>query len=218
MKQLPILFSTDMVQAILAGRKTQTRRVVAASNTHGFSIPKKELDFDHIHNNGKLGVHVGAKEDPELLWRGRCKWQTNDVLYVRETFVYRSKHDRYYYKADHPEFEPYAHDGWKPSIHMPKSAARIWLKVKAVKVERLRDISDRDCIDEGILPAPGKNTDDVYKNYMPDHPAKWCGPLPSFGTLWCSINGTESWQANPWVWVVEFEVVSTTGKPNFFPT
>jgi hypothetical protein len=86
------------------------------------------------------------------------------------------------------------HMPWRPSIHMPKSAARIWLKVTDVKVERLRDISQEDAVAEGVKASPPF-------------------AIGYFKNLWESINGAASWNANPWVWVVEFEVVSKNGKP-----
>jgi len=216
----PILFSTPMVQAILEGRKTVTRRMVLPGNTTDFPVAKSMLNFNIIHDNGGLGVKVGQKVDSHLLWRGQCKWAVGDILYVRETFVYRLKHNRYYYKADHPEFEPYAHDGWKPSIHMPKNAARIWLQVTDVKAERLHDITEEECITEGIESDP--IGDGVFKNYLYPKQGKYrfVDAEESFKSLWQSINSSirkdglnPRWQANPWVWVVSFKVLSTTGKP-----
>ena len=93
---------------------------------------------------------------------------------------------------------------WKPSIHMPKAACRLWLKVKAVRVERLRDISEEDAKAEGAKAAP-----------LPDLGNTWHTHKQGFEYLWQSINGAQSFLANPWVWVIEFERCE---KPdNFLP-
>lgn len=101
---------------------------------------------------------------------------------------------------------------WKPSIHMPEAAARIWLEITDISVERLQDISKEDAIAEGIEPVA-----DGYKNYMPklSSTSQFCWPTAyhSFQSLWESINGTESWDLNPWLWVVKFKVLSTTSHP-----
>lgn len=112
----------------------------------------------------------------------------------------------FYKRTDKPQ-------PFKPSIHMPKEAARIWLQVEDVRVERLHDISENDAINEGIdrRLEPSAPNGIHYKHYLKD---KW-GPSPkhSFETLWHSINGKESWDNNPWVWVISFKVLSTTGRP-----
>jgi hypothetical protein len=91
---------------------------------------------------------------------------------------------------------------WKPSIHMPKAACRIWLRVKSVTIERLQSITQEDAIKEGVFfsdPYEGYVTDSEGRSFHTFLPAR------SFEHLWCSINGAESWDANPWVWVIEFE-------------
>lgn len=207
MKEIPILFSTAMVQAILSGNKTQTRRVVKfplKSPTHMASIN----DSDN---------------PPPVEW---CpNGQPSDLLWVREKQGYYQDN-----KALCPVFRTEISDNevgfykWRPSIHMPKEAARIWLKVKTVRVERLHDISEEDAKAEGILCYRDEFDGNRYryKDYMadssdyghPDHDYPTVGiAKTSFCTLWESINGRESWDSNPWVWVVEFEVLSTTGKP-----
>ncbi len=111
---------------------------------------------------------------------------------------------------------------WKPSIHMPKAAARIWLKVKEIGVERLQDIKPEDAVAEEILPLAMSSmqlaqSGQLYFDYTKPKQLFNDGlpPFWSFSSLWCSINGADSWDANPWVWVVKFEVLSTTGKPSF---
>lgn len=228
MTERPILFSTPMMQALLAGRKTQTRRVIKGT-------PLKWLD-----EAGFLPSFVEMKEN------NMCPYgQPGDVLWVRETLewnAYATKHNvgEIMYKADGKDVyadvpEDYVpprnltkthwesgdnipgggfnwHSGIVPTILMPKWAARIYLRVKSVRVERAQSISEGDAIEEGIESDP--IGDGVYKNYVfPEGQYKYVSAQDSFKSLWHSINGRESWEANPWVWVIEFEVLSTTGRP-----
>jgi hypothetical protein len=210
MKERPILFSAPMVRAILEGRKTQTRRIVK---------PQPAASCRYAMNgNGDKALHLGPPLKPGETMslvpvkatsadhRLPCPYGApGDRLWVRETFVYRSKHDRFYYRADHPVHAPYAHDGWKPSIHMPRRASRISLEVTGVRVERLHDITEDDAKAEGAAPYiyghgsitefeiscdPGIRTPSMYR--------------AGFEQLWRAINGCESWDANPWVWCVSF--------------
>jgi len=138
MKQTPILFNTQMVQAILEGRKTHTRRLVKDCSAKHLSMRQKKA----IGESGRNYI---------------CPYgQVGDVLWVRETYLnFNSKNEKpnYVYKADHPNFHVNFASGerWKPSIHMPKAACRIWLKITNVRVERLKDISEADAIKEGII-------------------------------------------------------------------
>ena len=188
MKQRPILFSTEMVQAILAGRKTQTRRVVKPQPIEWLEHVSGDLFCDK-HTSGIL---------PKSF---KCPYgKKGDVLWAREAFCYNDDDgysSEFSYKADHPTAK-----GWKPSIHMPKDAARIWLRIKDVRVERLQSVSMRDAMHEGIESIDhGAH----WKNYMKDEISSYVFPRHSFESLWQSINGLESWNANPWVWVIEFE-------------
>lgn len=189
MKERPILFSTPMVQAILAGRKTQTRRVV-----------KPQPDEDGL-----------AKFIPSQRWEDTggkaytCPYgKVGDVLWVRETWKEAPEQatwKKYSYKADYNSH--LAQLGkWKPSIFMPKDASRIWLKITNVSVERLQDITNKDAMSEGIESIDhGVH----WRNYVPSEISCFIHPMHSFESLWTSINGEDSWNANPWVWVIEFE-------------
>jgi hypothetical protein len=181
----PILFSTSMVQAILEGRKTQTRRVIKPQ-------PGPELKFFGWQVPEYTHVAFGNNFRIESKHRNPYG-QSGDLLWVRETWKnadFPEAEGPYEYKASMADINAGWNKGiWKPSIHMPKHAARIWLRVKDVKVERLQEISYADAKAEGV-------------EYPHD-----------FYDLWFKINGPLSWNANPWVWVVEFEVVSTSGKP-----
>ena len=187
-----------MVRAILDGRKTQTRRIMRHQPRfiESANIPHWRIDCDHM----------SVPFDPaceSLLRSSLCHHFDGPAapggrLWVRESFVYRTKHDRYYYKADHeaPFTAPYAHSGWKPSIHMPRAASRLTLDVTAVRVERLQAISGDDAKAEG---APT----------FADDPLRGAGNMAAlswFRSLWDDINGNRaSWESNPWVWVVEFK-------------
>ena len=179
MKEIPILFSTPMVQAILEGRKTQTRRVVK-----GEALKWLEPDM--------FTPEFVANPENSLCPYG----QPGDLLWVRETWI--NQDGDYKFLADNLDWKGIMK--FKPSIYMPKEAARIWLKVVNVRVERLQEISEQDAIAEGV------ETLGLYPGYSVSSRGKFEG-------LWNHINGAESWDANPWVWVVEFEVLSTTGRP-----
>lgn len=217
MKNLrPILFSTAMVQAILEGRKTQTRRVVKPQpisvntetpmSVEQFKAKGKELEdmglVDIIHGTGG---HVFPK----------CPYgKVGDVLWVRETFSrirFEDETSNYVFKADDDFYKDNVEDwqGWKPSIHMPFEAARIFLEITDVRVQRLQDITFIDAGFEGIEYLERGDLSG-WKNYMNDY-GTYASAMLSFVSLWKSINGEESWNSNPWVWVVEFKKIN---KPN----
>jgi hypothetical protein len=141
-----------------------------------------------------------------------------DLLWVRESW-YHAMHKHKdadfratAFRADYTDYGAGLFKGWKPSIHMPKKAARIWLVITKVSVERLNDISTLDCRAEGIEIYPeGAAT---YKIYGKE-PGSTYSEKTSFKSLWESIHGVGSWQENSWLWVVEFEVLSTEGKNDF---
>ena len=211
MKERPILFNTEMVKAILDGRKTCTRRAIKFSN-------------------GMTGRPIGKAGDSSnplgVMYPGgikRPQYQPGDILYVRETWqnaglVDEFDHviagtEKYYYAAgpeapcfdfwvdpetgEHKDRMP-----WKPSIHMPKEAARIWLKVTDVRVERLQEMDKTDALKEGIDPRLCLNLSHA---------------LTKLKKIWDStIKKSDldiyGWDADPWVWVIEFERCEKTGK------
>ncbi|MFW3413097.1 hypothetical protein ACN9J3_10225 [Aliarcobacter butzleri] len=194
----PILFNTEMVKAILDGRKTQTRRVVN----------KEYLGMADIDDNN---IYV-PNEDGEcinILKTSWSKYKVGDVLYVRETFAENfGIQKRVVYKAEFNNDAPLSIK-WKPSIHMPKKYARIFLKVTNVKIERLQDITYDDCLKEGFLnnqlnpittfPTELENTKIINHITVIE---QW------FKNLWNSTakNGYK-WEDNPFVFVYEFEKV-----------
>lgn len=224
MKELPILFSTPMVEALLAGRKTHTRRLV------------KGIALDWLGPEVLFTPEYVACRDNSLSPYG----YDGDLLWVRETwksvgFDSDQHKMNIMYKDGSTmwvkmpaEVKLHAQNTWKPSIHMHKAAARIWLKNAHVCIQRLQDISEEDILSEGvrILTNNGRLVLELgSKNSAMDFLPNGClavgaEPLSEmqllfahWASLWSKINGRESWDANPWVWVIEFEVVSTTGYP-----
>ncbi|PIM51883.1 hypothetical protein CS062_17305 [Roseateles chitinivorans] len=215
MKERPILFSAPMVRALLDGTKTQTRRVV-----------KQFLPCmpEHDSERGVWEVYCDDEVAATLL----CPYgKPGDRLWVRETWAPDPPADgtwgytawagcREGRIAGVPEqFRSASHcihaaswNGpslpWTPAIHMPRWACRLMLEVTGVRVERLQDISEADAVAEGIEKRDGA----WWKNYIAERdPAAYTHlrePRASFSSLWVSINGDGAWDANPWVWVVEF--------------
>lgn len=206
MAEKPILFSTPMVRAILDGRKTMTRRVVKPQPDHFHrDIINKPKPFSKVDWE-RLIPQVGDKEI-------KCPYGApGDRLWVREAWYYESHmHEltagepdlsnglyshRYIYRASNPDYPVnvgVGEHGWKPSIHMPKTAARIWLTVTEVRVERLSEITEEDSIAEGIRIGIGG---------MPYFSCR-----EAFAALWDSLNAKRGfgWEQNPWVWVISFE-------------
>ena len=188
----PILFNTEMVRAILEGRKTVTRRVIKLPEGMGGRPIGSSYD-----NNDPAGFFYpcGIKRAPYMI---------NDVLYVRETWAYT--YGCYWHKAG---FIPLALDigKWKPSIHMPKEAARLFLRVTDVRVEKLRDMKLMDILAEGIT---------LDRNELRDPNIALVTAKEKFAELWDSTAGkrgtpeyyAHNWYGNPFVWVIEFEVIS----------
>lgn len=201
----PILFSTPMVQVILRGDKTMTRRVVKPQPEGEIYTNKLSIDRDKSHQKW-------FDFDKEI----SCRYgKPGDILWVREAFTdtrkfpcYEGEDNEgiYVYKADKPD-EQHTSFTWTPSIHMPREAARIFLRVKSVRVERLHDITEADAKAEGMERTNEGLADTEYKIYTAKN---WWdeNPINSFKSLWHSINGAESWNLNPFVWVVEFERLS----------
>jgi len=196
MKERPILFSAPMVRAILEGRKTMTRRVIKNPDLIKEvcdGIPMFEDSFGNWHETAT-----------------RCPYgQPGDRLWVRETFDYGlSTKSGIAYRAtskweDFEDGTPKDFDEikWKPSIHMPRWASRLTDEITAIRVERLQDISEEDALAEGV-----ERFTSGWKNYT--DPTVCCQTArASFFTLWESINGPGSWNANPLAWVIEFKMV-----------
>lgn len=233
-KEIPILFSTPMVQAILAGRKTMTRRVVKPQpdTEHKPSLVPRSLQ-----NENDWGKWYWDSPEGETILKPCPYGKPGDLLWVRES-MYQVWEEGVFYSADNTPWDCPADFAYRsgncaiPSIHIPKAAARIWLEVTGVRVERLHEINPHDACNEGVeywnidgeameggeLQADFKNytwteRKERNPNYEDRNFPTFANAVDSFRTLWQSINGPGSWEANPWVWVVSFRVLSTTGKP-----
>lgn len=204
MRIRPILFNGDMVRAILDGRKTCTRRVI---KTQWEECPHcKYLHNEYIYDKMAENVYCarcGYPLEPER----RSPYQLEDILYVRETWghpISLNSDKQYVFRADKIAESGFENDShvWHPSIHMPKEAARIWLKVKNVRVERLQDITAEQVVKEGTTGLTMdliQSSDELKRHY----------DIP-FAVLWDSTikkadRNLYGWAANPWVWVIEFE-------------
>ncbi|WP_272671775.1 hypothetical protein [Providencia sp. PROV123] len=211
MKERGIIFNSEMVRAILDGRKTQTRRVMKSQPE-----PSKTKDGDYWFpcNKTQSMVHVSdfiprnnLMIDAHEFFSDCCPLGgVGDRLWVRETFqVGPCTESSFAYKATHCPSD--LEEGWsevikwKPSIHMPRSASRITLEITDVRVERLQDISKQDAISEGA-PRGHHSIDVISKRFgFPDFSRSW------FAQIWMDIYGEDNWAANPWVWVIEFKRV-----------
>ncbi len=177
----PILFNTEMVRATLDNRKTVTRRVVKPQHLRVLDSP----------------YHKEHPETPDkVLLERLCRppYLLGDLLYVRETWCQPAAHT-FWYKAD----STVQNIKWRPSIHMPREAARIFLRVTDVRVERLQDISDKDLLREGEEPYIRADGMFDRRNTKTSFIGMWNSTLkPKDRPLY-------GWAANPWVWVIEFE-------------
>jgi hypothetical protein len=183
MRERPIIFSALMVRAILEGRKTVTRRV---------------LKFNAAGRAAYFGKQW-HRDDPDIT-KGCPYGQSGDRLWVRETFLQLAA-GPFVYRADSDSMMALS-GPWHPSIHMPRQASRITLEVTGVRVERLDAISAVDAEAEGLRRFP---FEDSFAWALRDGDTSgYATPTGAFRNLWESINGAGSWNANPWVWVVEF--------------
>ncbi|MEH9098433.1 hypothetical protein RAF55_05745 [Klebsiella pneumoniae] len=205
MKERGMIFNGEMVRAILDGRKTQTRRPIKWKQTRFTEIGEREdgskwpwsedaehaCDFWHPCPFGDVGDRIWVRE------AFRVHSRATDVA----TLVYKASERNSWTEQTHRVpvavcNKPATPEKWTPSLHMPRWASRILLEITDVRVERLNSISDADAKAEGCCYGRGGGIPDFAVN-----------PADHFPTLWASIYGQESWNANPWVWVIEFERV-----------
>ena len=193
----PILFNTEMVRAIKEGRKTETRRVIKRDITNFCDV---DTDGELLDYEDSYGDFINPAD--------LCRYKPGDILYVRETWRKHSPGtDAFIYRADYPD-EYHRKMGFKPSIHMPKEAARIFLRITKVRVERLQAIKNEQILNEGIK----KEEFDRYIGQMPEKTEEYvrlCHLIP-WRELWDSTIKKQDlskygWDANPWVWIIEFE-------------
>ena len=195
----PILFNSDMVRAILDGRKTVTRRVVKPQPPNAHDI----LDFDEEDNSFDfLCGMITDNRCIDFAYTVKAPYRPGDILYVRETFCRQpSKEYPFVYKAS---VETPVAWQWCPSIHMPLEAARIFLRVTEVRAERLQDITEDQAQAEGVKGWMIATDRDWDKN--PNHRIAFLHVWNQ--TIKKGDFALYSWDANPWVWVIEFERIS----------
>lgn len=231
MKERPMLYTGAMVRAVLADAKTMTRRVMKVQPSEGSTVTVERYEPAIVSRSGELvpgpevfGAHWGDGEFGLVCPYG----QPGDRLWVRETCraeELESGQDGVLYLADN-HFRPindtpsdaiqwmkmnvYGKQGGTnvPSIHMPRWACRLLLEITDVRVERLQDISNEDCIAEGINRiAHGREGYFYHHQRTEPDQHNWCHPDDAYKELWESLYGAGSWDANPWVWVIEFKKV-----------
>lgn len=204
-RELPILFNTDMVRAIIEERKTVTRRLIKKSQC--MNLTKKEPS-DYLLSKKDMNAPYNDLSDAAFIANAyKPQYNLGDILYVRETWCSGYDGEIYFYLADkntnreQKQLINYDDRKWHPSIHMPKEAARIWIKVRNVRVERLQDMNIGDFLAEGVVIRPEAFND-------PDNARLQA--QTEFINIWDSTikkseNDLYGWKANPWVWVIEFE-------------
>lgn len=226
-KERPILFSAPMVRAILEDRKTVTRRAIKVQ-------PHIDASGNFCVGSSNYGQDGYGKPVTKHFVNGCCPYgKPGDRLWVRETWycdhfeVMRGP----YLKPDDLDIREALEDGtlvyaaeglapyeqeqptWKPSIHMPRWACRILLEITGVRVERLQEGEGETAFEsryvaEGINRIHQGDGDYAFHPFKSEPgPGNWTDPFDAWRELWVSINGAESWNANPWVWVVEFKRV-----------
>jgi hypothetical protein len=232
MKARPILFSAEMIRALLDGRKSQTRR----------ALKLQPLDILPMEGD-KAGREWVILEEREPEPKGkviRCRYgMPGDYLWCRETFRQHDHPDQdgctIEYRADRPEYVKRDDDpsavAWRPSIFMPRALSRLTLRITNIRVERLQDISEADAIAEGVEPLDSRAPENREQCDFDPALCGRCGGLrlymdassgaarfdvdcsecdthaKRYRWLWESINGAESWAANPFVWCLHFDVI-----------
>lgn len=218
MKERPILFSGAMVRALLDGSKTQTRRIVKPQ-------PHEDRAHDHVKEHESIFTWWAGNLTLGVQHEARCPYgQPGDRLWVRETWLEDPEDDgtwaytqytgckgsplsdipRKFQKPEHCIYRE-GWDGcdlrWRPSIHMPRWASRMLLEIVSVRVELLQDIGEKDARAEGVTIEDRNMAGYCAGQFLPPS-------IRAYRDLWESINGAGSWDANPWVWVVEFKRVT----------
>ncbi|MDA4663936.1 hypothetical protein NY608_18840 [Enterobacter hormaechei] len=205
MTERGMIFNGEMVRAILDGQKTQTRRIMQVQpDTPEFGL--RRIIESSIAN--EIGMYFWSQEDARGI-KARSKQffcpfgDVGDRIWVRETWAEAgaSAPDLILYRANYPAHVPTHYENvppaedvrWTPSIHMPRWASRILLEITDVRGDQLNDISEEDARSEGISGSSARDVKEAY------------------AALWRSIYGSDSWRANPWVWVIEFKRIEGDG-------
>jgi len=212
-KENPILMTPENAEKCFLGTKTQTRRIMKSQppDDCGALIGPEMYAPTKVNRLGEeypgddiFGVYSADGE-----WSCRCPYgMAGDRLWVREAwrvtggkeYEYQQRIEDVHYRGDLSEHIEYGPAQWKPSIHMPKWACRTWLEITEVRVQRLQEISEEDAKAEGVIV---KADAEIAARVACDTPARM-----EFWALWQSINGSGSWEANPWVWAISFRKVA----------
>lgn len=211
MKERGMIFNGEMVRAILDGRKTQTRRIVSERHLNLIDLGSKigecyplECGIDHANSQSYYREHCPFGKPGDRIWV-RETWAEAGAG-APELKLYRANYPAHV--PSHYENVPSAEDiRWTPSIHMPRWASRILLEITDVRVERLNGISEAEAQAEGIDMEALADSQDCYDCIADHNMTGRPTTKGAFKYLWESIYGEENWQANPWVWVIEFKVV-----------
>lgn len=205
-KLVPMLFSTDMAKANMAGHKTQTRRTRGLKEINLF--PDEYVNGVEYEKDGSLIFPMFKKHSRDNGIGVKCPYgMPGDVMWMRERFAEENcltnggnEFSHYVYKADNDPL--HNHFKWKPSLHMPLEACRFFAKIVAIRLERLNDITEADAVLEGIRPLPGET------EAWPDHYQElgsYASARGSYMSLYIKLNGLDNYKINPWVWVVVYE-------------
>lgn len=233
MKERPLIFNGEMVRAILDGRKTQTRRVISDRHLHLLDVASQvgecyplESGIDHANSQsyyrehcpfGQVGDRLWVRETwsdvnlegiPAVAYRadGDVFSPMDDESFLDEDGAFNYEDHRvtkYHFAAWYSDLIEGIEGVWRPSIHMPRWASRITLEINAVRVERLNSISDVEAMREGIQNL----TTCSHADFGIPGVVNAQHPVRAFQLLWESIYGVDGWEANPWVWVIEFKRV-----------
>lgn len=223
MKERGMIFNAEMIRALLDGRKTQTRRIMKVQPSSGVRIsPFVKSGFEDGHGKelscpfGQPGARIWVRETwadvnhdgcPAVAYR--ADGEVRD-LHEDDGDEDDPRLEKYWFAAWYPDLISGTEGNWTPSIHMPRWASRITLEITDVRVERLNSISEEDAAAEGVGSAlwfAAKGVPEEEWASLGEHGAERASHINTFATLWESIYGTSSWQANPWVWVLEFKRV-----------
>lgn len=226
-----ISLRTHEVQNILAGRQTRLSRPVKPQPVKREYGPMAGFagmcEGDHTWFTKSPGVTIvsNKKAGPDNYVEEMCPWRVGDVIACKETYQYidfMGEDNGYVFKESQngKDWEENSEGWtWRSPATMPTAACRLWLKIKEIRCERIQDITEEGAKAEGVLYYDDKHLGRRYKDYLadaagyghPNHDYPTVGDaVTSFGTLWAANNGVESWQANPWMWVLIFE---KTDKP-----
>lgn len=189
-KEIGVLFKPEMIQAIMEGRKTMTRRVIKPQPEEYEIDGQKMFHYSDSHTF----IQMSMEYIDDSLFGIPCRYSVGDLMYVKEAVFELDEPDcigKYLYKSMGDTA-----DKWQSPLFMPKKAARIWLEITDIGVERLQEISMEDCVKEGCGGSGGWE-------YSPDQ---------QFQDLWESINGKESWESNPFVWCISFKRIPNKNR------